>query len=76
MYDRRHGSADRRASKRGGRRATDAPRIDVDTLCLEWDDLGMSGGSPCVSGSGLDDEMIADHAELGLAHRPLVPPRK
>jgi hypothetical protein len=51
-------------------------RSDVDTLRLEWEDLGMSAGSPGVSGPGADEEMIADHAELGPAHAPLAPPRK
>ena len=75
MYDRRQGTPDRRASKRGGRRATDAMRSDVDTLRLEWEDPGMSAGSPGVSGRGAYDETIAGGAERSPADR-LVPPRK
>ena len=76
MYDRRNGPVDRRASKRGGRRATDAMRSEVDTLRLEWEDLDGPAGSHDLSGRESDDEMIADHAELGPSNRPFVRPRK
>jgi hypothetical protein len=76
MHDRRKGPADRRASKRGGRRTTDAMRSDVDALRVEWEDLGGSAGSHDMPGPESDDEMIAGHAELGPANRHLFPPRK
>ena len=76
MYDRRNGPADRRASGRGGRRTTDALRSEVDTLRLDWADLDESAGSHDMSGRESDDATIADHAELGPANRPFVPPRK
>ena len=76
MYDRRNGPVDRRASGRGGRRSTDAMRSEADTLRVEWEDLDESAGSHDMSGREFDDETIADHAELGPASRPLVPPRK
>ena len=76
MYDRRNGPVDRRASGRGGRRTTDAMRSQGDTLSVEWEDLDESAGPHDMSGCESDDELIADHAELGPASRPLVPPRK
>lgn len=76
MYDRRNGPVNRRASGRGGRRTADAMRSEEATLRVEWEDLEESAGSHDMSGRESDDETIADHAELGRANRPLVPPRK
>jgi len=76
MYDRRNGPADRRTSKRGGHRTTDAMRSDVNTLVLQWEGRDRSAGSHDMSGRESNDKMIAGHAELGPANRPLFPPRK
>ena len=51
-------------------------RSQGDTLSVEWEDLDESAGSHDMSGREFDDETIADHAELGPANRPFVPPRK
>jgi hypothetical protein len=72
MSDQRHGNADRRASKRGGRRATDMMRSDVVSLRRKWEALDIAD----TSFDADEDELEADHAALGPARRPPVPPRK
>jgi hypothetical protein len=63
MQDRRHGLADRRASKRGGRRPTDLMRSDVDDLRVKWQELEMAAGSAASDDRKSDDEE-------SLAERP------
>jgi len=76
MSEMRQGAADRRASRRGGRRATDTLRDDLDALRLKWDELEMDSGSPAGAGSDAGvDRGVADHTEAGLGRIP-VRPRK
>jgi hypothetical protein len=76
MSERRHGASDRRASRRGGRRATDTLRDDLDALRLKWDELEIFSKSPAGPGGEAGvDQAVADHAEAGLGQIS-VPPRK
>lgn len=76
MSEMRQGAADRRASRRGGRRASDTLRDDLDALHLKWDELQMDAGGPAVaSGEAGADQRVADHTEADLGRIP-VRPRK
>jgi len=77
MVERRQGSLDRRASKRGGRRISDQMRSDTDTLRLRWEGLEIpDSASPAINRLPDDDDTLADPVRFGNVRRALVPPRK
>ena len=75
MYDRRNGPPDRRASKRGGRRATDAMR-SVDTIRLGWEGLTGADSPRPARRNFAGEELISDHVEPDYPQRPVSPLRK
>ena len=77
MMDRRTGPPDRRASRRGGRRSTDAMRSEADALRLQWDQIEIAGAPPAVPDRLFaDDDVLQEPAGYGNVRRALVPPRK
>jgi hypothetical protein len=75
MNDRRHGPPDRRASRRGGRRTTDAMRSDVDAIRLQWEFDQAPGSSLLDGAESHDDESLAEQPH-GHTRRSLPPSRK
>jgi hypothetical protein len=77
MDERRDGAADRRASKRGGRRAGDTMRSDLDVLRLKWDELDIDARAGVVArGEFESDDAAADRAAPGRERRSQAPRRK
>jgi hypothetical protein len=74
MDERRYGTSDRRASKRGGRRTTDTMRSHLDVLFLNWQELEMAAASPAVARPKPDDdESRAGRPPDGHVRRSLLP---